>query len=243
MRPLRRAARWLVLSGGVVDPTTVSNGGVMTVSSGGTAEDTIVLSGGQLVVDSGGTDLDATINSGGTATVFGTDISATITGTSAVSGLMLVSSGGVVSAATVSGGGKIQASPAVRQSRIRWPATASTALSRVLSGGTALDTTVSNTGKLNVRAGGYASGTIVEANNFGSGSNGGLETSPQAAPRAAPRSSAVALDSYPAAASTAAAPWCRGVVSLLRLYSSGLVISATADSSGRHQRLRRRHAL
>ena len=89
-----------VSAGGRASNTIVSSGGGEFVNSGGTAIGTIVSSGGGafLTVSASGLASSTTVLSGGNETVLGVDTGAT------VSGGMVVSSGGVVSNATITHG-------------------------------------------------------------------------------------------------------------------------------------------
>src|SRR5262249_7704820 len=98
----------IVSAGGVAVATTVIDTdfgfdhGAFLVDSGGSASGTVISSGGQEGVFSGGVDRGGTVKSGGLLDVLGGTVSG-----ATVSGLLLVSSGVVVSANLKSGGTEI----------------------------------------------------------------------------------------------------------------------------------------
>jgi autotransporter passenger strand-loop-strand repeat protein len=131
-----------VLSGGTEIGGTVASGGVLTVSAGGTASGTSVSSGGSQVISAGGTAVSATLSGG---ILF---VSNGLRFTSSAA-QQTVLSGGTASATTVGSGalarvfaGAITVGDAIIAGGIE-----------ILSGGSAISSTISGIGPLNGNSG------------------------------------------------------------------------------------------
>ena len=144
---------------GTTTATLVEIGGAQIVESGGTASGTIVESGGTATVLSGGVASGTTIDSGGFVLIYGTEISATISGHESVS------SGGATISATVLGEQDVNGSGTASGTQIGSGGTQNVY-------GSAVDTVLGSGGTLNVLFGGTATGTMVAS---GGTANAGFE--------------------------------------------------------------------
>jgi autotransporter passenger strand-loop-strand repeat protein len=148
----------------------VLGGGYLEVGSSGQSWGTNISAGGSAQIDAGGSDIGMNIV-GGTDTVFGTEYSATVSGTVSNYGYIYVEAGGVAQNTTIENGGQVIMSAGGSVSGT----TVESGGALYADGGKATGTTVDKGGTL-VVDGASASGTIIASGGWETVAKGGTDS-------------------------------------------------------------------